>query len=300
MASLVRLASGYDFLLPLPEPERGYQRAQHGASFEEYDTSGFDECFPTVAACEYSVAGLGTRMLPDHGDLWSVPWEAEARDGQLALEVEGRSLPYRFRKRVRLEGSDLVLDYEIENTADVAYHYVWSAHPLLRVEPGARVLLPPNVEQMLVHWSRDDRLGKAGATCGWPVARQQDGEEDDLSQLKPAHVERADKLFTPRLKTGGCALFLPGRNESVALRFDPLVVPYVGLWLCQAGWPTTRAAKHYTVALEPTNGRTDSLLEAVANSSGDRLEPRQVRRWTLRFELRPGPPSLASLSRGTS
>src|SRR5579859_7779682 len=41
--------------------------------FDAADASGWDECLPSVAACTVQSAA-GTAQIPDHGDLWRVPW----------------------------------------------------------------------------------------------------------------------------------------------------------------------------------------------------------------------------------
>ena len=45
--------------------------------FEHSDASGWDECLPSVAACELENQG-GLVQIPDHGDLWRVEWESPA------------------------------------------------------------------------------------------------------------------------------------------------------------------------------------------------------------------------------
>ena len=38
--------------------------------------------------------------------------------------------------------------------------------PVAQVQPGAEIILPPEVEEIEVSWSKDNRLGKAGDRCG--------------------------------------------------------------------------------------------------------------------------------------
>ena len=45
-----------------------------GASYvETADSGGWDECFPTVGPC--LLPENPAVLLPDHGELWSAPWE---------------------------------------------------------------------------------------------------------------------------------------------------------------------------------------------------------------------------------
>lgn len=278
MTSLVRVQSGHEFLL---QPRRPLRRAAYGDSFEAYDTSGFHECMPTVSACIDPDRGV---LLPDHGELWSAPWDAEVHDGTLRLSAMGRVLPYRFTKRMKFHGSAVILDYEITNEGDAEMKYLWSAHPLLSVEPGSRITLPAEVTELLVQYSLGDRLGSFGSRCQWPKTRS---VEQRLDVLLAPTAGFADKLFTPRLRHGYCSVFKPAANETIAFRFNAEQVPYIGLWCCQGGWPDP-AHGHYTVALEPCSGRPDSLREAIARGENDVLPAGSSKRWTLTMELTPG------------
>lgn len=140
MSSLIRAVMGREFLRQ--PASRPLKPAVHGAAFEDYDASGFDECFPTVAACEYAGEYFNGLALPDHGELWSSRWRFEIHGEELCLAVTGRRLPYIFRKRIRLEDEAILLQYELESVTDAPFHYLWSAHPLLKVDPGCRIMLP--------------------------------------------------------------------------------------------------------------------------------------------------------------
>lgn len=281
MTSLRRTASGREFLLQ--PPERPYRQAAYGARFESYDTSGFDECLPTVAECEYPQGRFARTLLPDHGELWSIPWQYELRENELWLAAAGRRLPYIFRKRIRLENKTVVIAYELVSVSDEPFQYLWSAHPLLNVESGCRIVLPSDVSSLLINSSHRNRLGHSGTECNWPVHKTA-VRDFDLSVVGSRRDLTADKLFTSRLARGWCALHYPASDESITYRFDAERVPYLGLWICQGGWPSEQAG-HLTVALEPCTSRFDSLAEAISNQECERLEPRATKRWELRIEV---------------
>lgn len=148
LTSLRGLASGREHLLQ--PPENPWRDADYGAPFADYDTSGFDDCFPTVGACSLSD---GT-TCPDHGELWPLSWEVLSQnEASMALAARGRCFPYLFRRGISLQGSAVVLDYEVENTGEQAFPYLWSSHPLLQVAPGDQVELPAQVSSLRVEWS---------------------------------------------------------------------------------------------------------------------------------------------------
>jgi len=289
MTSLRRIVSGREFLLQ--PPERPYRLASYGARFEDYDTSGFDESLPTISDCEYPEEEFKGVALPDHGELWSIPWQHEIRNGDLWLRASGTRLPYALTKCVRIEHEAVVVSYELESLSDVPFRYLWSAHPLLNIESGCRIILPSDVSELLINSSHRNRLGTPGDKCGWPV-HGVNGSKIDLSTIGSRSDCGADKLFTDRLAKGWCALHYPASDESICFRFNSNIVPHLGIWICQGGWPSGRAG-HFTMALEPCTSGYDSLAEAIRSGDCELLLPRATKRWELRIELRQGVPEEA-------
>jgi hypothetical protein len=290
IASIVRLESGHEYLLQPDDPEREYRPPSYGDSFEDYEPSGFDECAPTIAECLYPEEPFVPRPLPDHGDIWCLPSDLEIIGEQIGLTTYLRSLPLCFRKLLRLQESRVRLDYEVKNLSQSSVKFLWSAHPLLKVHPGAEIILPQEVKEVGVGWSKDERLGKSGDRCSWPKATDCSGQMVELNRVAPPSAGTAEKLFTPCLSKGFCGMFLPQENESIVFRFDPRLVPYVGIWICQGGWPASRAAKQFTVALEPCSGRPDSLDEAIRRNECGVVAPYATMRWWMEIEVNRGVP----------
>lgn len=265
----------------LQQPLAAYTPRTREMGFEESDASGFDECLPSVAACQVETAE-GTVSVPDHGDFWRVPWSCEQISAEeLLLEAQGFSLPLLFRKRVRLEEHAVHLLYEVKNTGTAPCSYLWSAHPLFAVDPGDRIVLPPAVKELFLEGSGTGRL--TGKHCAWPVASTSDGGSVDLSLTGSASDGIGDKLFAATPDAGWCALERPGLDLRLEVQFDPKVTPYLGLWLCYGGWPAGHSARQYCVALEPCMAPTDSL--ALGARWAHRLAPGQSESWPLTIRL---------------
>jgi galactose mutarotase-like enzyme len=290
IVSLVRCESGHEFLLQPHESTQAYQLPIYGDRFGEYESSGFDDCLPTVAECFYPEEPFLSRQLPDHGDVWCLPAKVEAFEDQINLTTVLRSLPLRFTRTVRLQGNQVRLDYEATNLSESTVKFLWSAHPLLKVEPAAEIILPQEVREVEVAWSKDERLGKAGDRCPWPEATDCFGRPVELNRISSVIEGTAEKLFTPRLSDGFCGMFLPQANESIAFRFDTRQVPYIGIWICQGGWPGNRSTQDFTVALEPCNGRPDSLDDAIIRNECAVLAGAATLQWWLEIEVNSGPP----------
>jgi len=289
IVSLVRIASGREYLISLPSNE-DFRKPPFGGTFVEYNNVGFDECIPTIGACDYPEGTVGGLQLPDHGDVWSLPWQHEIRDSSVMLRVEGRSLPFIFRKHLQLQGATLHIEYEVRNTSDTRFHYIWSAHPLLATEPGTTILLPLDSDELLIDSSKGDRLGSKGESCKWPIATLKNGQTDDLRLMK-TRSEASDKLYTPRLSKGRCGLYHPSANESIVFKFDVESVPFVGLWICHGGSGPDNPKEPFTIAMEPCNGRPDSLREAMERGESSTLQPHETKQWTIEVELLEGRPN---------
>jgi hypothetical protein len=284
IGSLVSLKTGREFFLQ--HPDRSYRRAHYGDPFGDFDISGFDECLPTVSECPYPEPPFASVTLPDHGEVWALPWKHDLQGEELILEVAGVHLPYLLRRKTRLSGSVVELDYEISNTGSKPFKYLWSAHPLLMIEAGAEIVLPPDVGEVLVDYSAGNHLA-VGKTNTWPCAWTADGKSVVLNMISGPDQKTADKLFTPVLTKGYCGLRFPSTGEAIFFRFNPQAVPFVGLWICQGGFPAD-GPPEFTVALEPCSGRPDSLVTAIARGECPELLAQATNRWTLHIEVHAG------------
>jgi hypothetical protein len=284
IGSLVSFETGREFFLQ--HPDRPYRRARYAAPIGDYDISGFDECLPTISECQYPERPLAGAVMPDHGEVWSRPWKHEIQGEELILEVEGVCLPYFLRRKTRLSGPVMELDYEITNTGNQPFKYLWSAHPLLAIEAGAEIVLPAEVSEVLVDYSAGNCFD-IGKTITWPHASEADGKSVTLNPISGPEQKTADKLFTPRLTQGYCGLRFPRTGEAIFFCFDPQLVPFVGLWICQGGFPSD-GPPEFTVALEPCNGRPDSLATAIARGECPELAGHATHRWQLQIEIQNG------------
>jgi hypothetical protein len=275
--SLSSLRTGEEFILP---PLKEYRHASSTADFSEHDGGGFDECLPSVSSCE-SVED--EPAVPDHGDLWRVMWHIDSQRDGLVLHADALSRPLRLTRRATLKGSSLILDYDLYNLSDEPTNWLWSAHPLLRVDAGDHVVLPDEVNQVTVEYTSAG-LFESNTSIIWPTARSTSGVMTDLSKVAEKDGATAHKLFARMNKAGWGALYRHRIGQGLVIRFDPTALPYLGIWICLGAWPET-GKKQYTVALEPTTSNSDSLASAQGNGTARCLDARTHCRWRLELEL---------------
>ncbi len=253
----------------LQTPLAAYVPRTRNMAFDQSDASGWDECLPSVAACTVETES-GVASIPDHGDLWRLEWEAGGSEGDGSSVMHcGRcfSLPLVLERALKLSerpgGWCMELNYTVKNTGAKEAPWSWAAHPLLAVQAGDRIVLPGSVNELRLEGSGGGRLGSAGDEVAWPIAMLANGSRTDLSVVQPASSAIGDKLFAGPLSAAEnwCALERPKAGVRIKVSFDPMLTPFLGLWICYGGWPERPGAKQMCVALEPATAPVDSLAE---------------------------------------
>lgn len=265
----------------LHPPIHTYNAATETSSFEDSDAGGWDECFPTVGACEFH-----GRAYPDHGDIWRRPWDAVVKHDSLLAHVSAYSAPLRFSRWLSLDGPTMHLRYSVANTGTDGADFLWSAHPLFRVEEGDRILLPSSVDEVAVESSSSGNPLKSGSHASWPIAELASGGHVDLSIVGKNDGVTSHKLFAGPLDIGWCGIYREQLQLGIVMGFHPAQTPFAGLWISQGAWPTSGSGpKQYAVALEPTTAPCDALDQAAKLGFAHHLLPQAEFSWPLQFEV---------------
>ncbi len=284
----------------LQAPLHPYAPRNSTMGFAEADASGWDECLPSVGQCSIPTAA-GTSKIPDHGDLWRVPWQIlDTTSDSATLRARCFSLPLQLTRSLILSpissspsaGWKLQLLYSLTNLGAFDVPWSWSAHPLFAVLPGDQVRLPDSARSLHVEGSAGKRLGSHGDAVSWPIAQLKGSGPDafvplDLSIAQDSSTGIGDKLSAGPLEQGWASLDRPSVGLRLTVRFDPRVTPYLGLWLCYGGWPEEEGPKQVCVALEPATAPVDSLAETGAWSRS--LQPGDTVTWFMDLEISPLP-----------
>ncbi len=262
--------SGQSFLVP---PQRPYRTIPMDGDWLMHDTSGMDDCFPNVAAGAYPEQPWTGTALPDLGEWTHGIWQiANAGDREVILERTGKALPYFASRVIRLVDDRVVkFSYRVENRGQSPIRYLWSAHPLISVEDEYELVLPPGNLTFSTFPSN-------GRTYTWPAF-----EEECLArEWIPQGTTR--KIFISGLTEGWCELRLP--THILRSTFDLKLVPVVGIWLNNFGFPSAGGKAFRCIAVEPCTSPSDLL---------DDLDPRAYRRiaagktatWSLQLSILP-------------
>lgn len=265
----------------LQAPLRPYAPRTFAMGFEESDASGFDECLPSISACEIP-GPSGAIQIPDHGEFWRLPCAVEERGlNEVRLTATSSALPLRFERTLKLEGETLRVDYRLENVGEGEVPYVWSAHPLFCVDAGDLIVLPSSVQQVHVEGSAHGRLGVKGSVHRWPITELGGGEVVDLSRAGDVSDDIGDKVYAAAPREGWAVLERRRVGLRIRVGFDSECCSWMGLWLCYGGWPEGQANRQNCVALEPCTAPGDSLAAALEKRWARRLAPGQSALWRM-------------------
>ena len=285
VVSLLDKRSGREWLAG--PGDRPLRAIAYGASFQEQDVSGWDEMFPTIVACAYPGAGGAHGVvLPDHGEVWALPWQVEQADeDRLTLSVAGRALPYRLTRTLTCRTPDtLDLHYRLTNLGQDAMPYIWAAHPLFACGAAAEIVLPPEVRAVCNTLPASWGWGEPESEFDWPVARDAEGRAVRLDRVGAPTLQRGRKFFAPpATRPNWPALVRRPAGDWLHLAWDAALVPYLGLWVDEGV-----LSQESIAAPEPTTGFYDSLAVAWAKQEVTVVEAGATQAWTLSVRLGAG------------
>lgn len=274
IVSLFDKTHQHEWLAP---PMRPLKPTSYGANFVSQDMSGWDEMLPTINACDYQ--GI---HLPDHGEVWSIPWQVEQTADAAILSVNGVALSYRLTRSAALVASNcLELQYSLANTGDRSFQYLYAAHPQFNADEYTRLVLPSDITQMINVIQDDPAWGASGNLHAWPQAIDRNGLSWRLDRVRSPDNLACRKFYVPpEQSVAWAALVHEDKKCALRLEWSPVELPYLGLWVDEGMFNSLPVA-----AFEPSNAYYDSLVWAISNRRAPTLEPDQVCHWQIRLWL---------------
>jgi len=282
ISSLRDMRTGREWLWR--HPRYAYKKVPHGSSYvAEADTGGWDECFPSVSACEYPSDPWKGAAIQDHGELWNQVTETEIVEEDRAVHIHNRwqgvTLPYTFSRTIELEnGSSVIrMEYEVNNKDDRPLNFVWCIHPLLAIEPGMELLLPSSARF---------NVGGAFPEGLLPLDQKTTYPFLEFPSLPPTDAALAIKLWSEPLSAGEGWASVRAKDGEFKMRWDVSLLPQVAVWMNLGAFGMDGGSPYYNMGLEPCIGAQDSLNDAVnIYNLYAALPPHEKRNWWLEIEL---------------
>ncbi len=237
----------------------------YGAAYDDWFCGGWDELFPNDAP-----ALINGDTYPDHGELWSMPfeWQADGTGNEVVVRLSrsGVVTPTHIEKWITLRADEpsLRIRYRIRNVGAAPLDYLLKLHPALTISPTCRIDLPARM--VLVDEGFRARLGADVERFTWPLAPSLAGEAIDMRCVPPQSAATCDFFYAIELDEGWCALTDTASATGFGLAFDRSVFSSVWVFGAYGGWRGL-----YTTILEPCTGYPYRLEEAIAHGHAGRL-----------------------------
>lgn len=246
------------------------RNSQPGDPYDPNFWGGIDEVVPGDIP-----ERIGNLDSPDHGELWTLPLEAQIEGDSVLLEGTLPRWGLHYQKRVSLRPNApwVGLDYHIHNPTAERRAFLWKLHAAVQIAPGDRISCPADWAVAAdPQWSRWTEI----RPFRWPIV------EGQRADLIPAPDGTTDFLFLYGLREGRLSLLRHSLGCELSIAFDPQVFPYVCYFASYGGFDG-----HYTAVLEPATAMPLSVNEAARLGQCSVLGPGES--LTTRVSIYAGP-----------
>jgi hypothetical protein len=281
MVSLRDKRIDHEFLFQ--QEETNYILAKYGEPMANNQAAGYDDMFPTIGECFYQHFPWKGTLLPDHGEVWSLDWDMVKDKTSIAMSSRGVRLPYKLTRCVTSpKENQLRFDYKLENVSPFPLSFLWSAHPIFRVEEGARVILPEECRIATTGSSLSGRIGGFGHQFTWPIYTDERGNKHDLSLIRsPSAHDATSYFFIDPLKHGWCSLNYPSIRRTLTLSFPSEMVPFLGVIIAEGVIGDPR----FLALLEPCTAPFGRLDNAALYTKESQIPAAGSKKWFLAFSI---------------
>jgi len=250
-------------------PELQPGKVAFGENFEDVFFGGWDELFPNDMAEE-----LSGRAQPDHGEVWSLPWDSRVEDaaGEVTVHmwVTTPISNCKVEKWITLKSgtSKLYLRYRITNLSDTDQPFLFKLHPALmtdehcRVDHGARTMVMDDLGQL--------RDGIRSGPYEWPFLTSGTGQIQDMRLSLPETTKVKEIQYTTGGHAGWCSMTNTRDGVGFGLAFDPGFFKTLWLFTSYGGW-----GDQQMVILEPCTGYPMSVNSGIERGTHQLLQAGQ-------------------------
>ncbi len=277
MASLVYQPDDKELLWQ--NPEEKFQAVEYGQSFAEGEAAGFDDMFPNINECFYPDNPWKGTALPDHGEVWSLPWESRIRKDCVELEVSGIRLPYRLKKTLSLRDSMVRIAYRLENPTPFPMTFVYATHPLFNVDQGDFLRIPAGMNRV-VNAVPSKMLPAYGKEYAYPETLAGGEALIDLSTVNPKNDSYLKYYFSDANPEGWCSLRREKAGLEIRMDYSQEVLPFLGIWINEGGW-----GDQYNLALEPASAPMDDPVAARSWGHESFIDVNSVLEWQIDIDI---------------
>lgn len=263
-------------------------RLPMNARYDDVWSGGWDELFPND-----EFAMIDGENYPDHGELWTGQWTAEAfsQDDQASVRLRIitpiSSIEVEKTIRLRKGHARIEFDHRFTNRGQADFPFLWKLHPAMAVSPKSRIDFPSM--KVRLEPAFPGTLAGAREPADWPTVTTPEGVVD-LRRVTPEQARQLYFFYGTEMKGNWCALTDTAAGLSCALQFDSAIFPCCWLFATYGGW------RNYNVAvLEPCTGYPLNFEAMKAAGRHRTLAPGDSLQTHVRFLVQEGLRSVGSI-----
>jgi len=271
-----------DLDLLIHRSNKKYRLGIYDGDYLKSECSGFDEMFPSINKCYYDAYPWSGIKIPDHGEVWSLNWDLKLEKSKIIMDVNGVRFPYKIKKIIYfLQDNILRIEYELVNTSNFNFYFLWSAHFMFVSEEGLEIILPQGVNKIVSVFSHSSRLGNYGDEFSWPKFQNNKGKDETLNIIRPKSTRDYGKYYIKgKIPEGWCVLKYPKSNILLALSFPEEKVPYLAILPNEGGWDN-----FYNIFIEPCTSSFDRLDVAKLRGECSCIPAKSKTQWYLNLTV---------------
>jgi len=274
-ASIKFLKTGREVLAQAPNA--CYKKPVYAGLYTDSECSAFDDMFPTVVETYCTQFPWNGILMPDHGEVYSLPWQYEIEGGTLHMWVYSIRFAYRLDKWISETNSGIMMKFNVQNLSCFDFDFLYSAHCMLAAEESALLKLPYHEgSNCTMIASEFEERGGYASPAKWPASNGL-----NLERTPSKENRRTCKFWFDEPIPEGWIEYLYSDNTALLVSFDHLKLPWLGLWMnCGS------INGMYNVAIEPSTAPFDEPNEARKRGKSSVLPANGRCDWHMHFKYK--------------
>lgn len=264
-----------------------YKIQPYDGNYLKGEGSAFDDMFPNIDECFYSRFPWEGVRLPDHGEVWPLPWEMDTMGDKVHFKVNGIRLPYVLEKWISFENEDtLVINYKAINPTPYEMDFIWAAHLMLNANEGDTIEVDENLKNAFITYCMSKQMGDYGRIITFPLCDDIDGNLVNLQNLPgPVKEDFFKFYFQENMKYGVCKLNYTKEEKILKICLPVNEVPYLGLLYNSGGGKDIIDIDGTNFYFEPCTAPFDRPDIARLHNAQSILKPYEEKIWYLKMAV---------------
>ncbi|MCF6269871.1 MAG: hypothetical protein L3J41_09180 [Melioribacteraceae bacterium] len=253
----------YDLLTTEPATFRA-PSTDYG-EYENRPVYGYDDCFPSVEACDYPGKEW---KVQDHGELCWLNWEATAKKDRLMFTVKSKELPVTFKREMKFSSNGITWKFDVINGGDKPLPFQHVMHPLMPLDEVVDFKLPKF--KSLYNGISDK------------IMHELNNPDAVKKYLLNQNIGSANMLFLQNIDNGEMS-WTYKNNLHLKVLFSAEDFPSIGIWWNNSAYPNEDGCRRNECAFEPIPGLTSDLSEEYISGKCLTIEPGQLFSWEIKW-----------------